>query len=129
MTAKNLLFVGGDDRRRTASVHLARIRSPIGAALTLYGVRDILKPTHQERPVSSQVFLRLRLPVGPMGRMWNMRMSQGHSMTHGDHKKSMTRFQQHDSSIARSINSSSLSQHFDRRDTGRGECRAGDGDR
>ena len=61
----------------------------IGAALTLYGVPDILKPTHHERPVSSQVFLRLRLPVGPMGRMWNMRMSQGHSMTaaHTDHKR------------------------------------------
>jgi hypothetical protein len=61
----------------------------IGAALTLYGVPDILKPTHHERPVSSQVFLRLRLPAGPMGRMWNMRMSQGHSMTaaHTDHKR------------------------------------------
>jgi hypothetical protein len=53
----------------------------IGAALTLYGVPDVLKPTHHERPVSSQLFLRLRLPTGPMGRMWNMRMSQGHRAT------------------------------------------------
>jgi hypothetical protein len=45
-----------------------------GAALTLYGVPEILKPTYRERPVSFQVFFRLRLPAR-MGRMWNMRMS------------------------------------------------------
>ena len=58
----------------------------VGGALTLYGVPEILKPTHTERPVSFQVFFRLRLPSGSMGRMWNMRMSQGHSMTgHAGH--------------------------------------------
>jgi hypothetical protein len=46
------------------------------AALTLYGVPEILKPTHRERPVSFQVFFRLRLPA-QMGRMWNMRLSAG----------------------------------------------------
>ncbi len=59
-----------------------------GGALTLYGVPDILKPSHNERPVSFQIFFRLRFPATGMGRMWNMRMSQGHrmSMDHGAHK-------------------------------------------
>ena len=48
----------------------------IGAALTLYAVPDPLKATHGSHPVSFQVFFRLRPPVGAMGRMWNMRMSQ-----------------------------------------------------
>jgi hypothetical protein len=40
-----------------------------------YGVPEVLKSTRGSHPVSLQVFLRLRLPA-PMGRMWNMRMSQ-----------------------------------------------------
>jgi len=52
----------------------------VGAQVTFYGVPEALKVTHGERPVSFQAFLRLRLPTGPMGRMWNMRMSQGHKM-------------------------------------------------
>jgi hypothetical protein len=52
----------------------------IGAQVTFYGVPEALNATHGERPVSFQVFLRVRLPSGSMGRMWNMRMSQGHKM-------------------------------------------------
>ena len=52
----------------------------VGAEFTLYGVPEPLRPTHGDHPVSGQVFFRLRLPTGNMGRMWNMRMSQGHSM-------------------------------------------------
>lgn len=55
-----------------------------GAQVSFYGVPDILEPTHGSHPVSFQVFFRLRLPTGPMGRMWNMRMSQAHRM-HADH--------------------------------------------
>jgi hypothetical protein len=56
----------------------------IGADVTFYGVPDSLKPMYSDHPVSFHVFFRLRPPAGPMGRMWNMRMSQpptaGHSM-------------------------------------------------
>ena len=37
------------------------------------GVPDPLQITHGKRPVSFQVFLRVRLPTGSMGRMWNRR--------------------------------------------------------
>jgi hypothetical protein len=48
-----------------------------GAAVSVYGVPDLLVPSHGERPVSFQLFFRLRPPAsGGMGRMWNMRMSQ-----------------------------------------------------
>jgi hypothetical protein len=58
----------------------------LAAQMTFYRVPGILQPTHGERPVSFQVLFRLRLPSGPMGRMWNMRMSQGHQMTdHSGH--------------------------------------------
>jgi hypothetical protein len=50
----------------------------LGVAATFYGVPRVLEATHGSRPVSAQVFFRLRLPTGPMGRMWNMRMSEGH---------------------------------------------------
>jgi hypothetical protein len=56
----------------------------VGAAVTLYGVPETLKHSHGSHPVSFQIFFRLR-PPAPMGRMWNMRMSQptaGHSMSH-----------------------------------------------
>lgn len=49
-----------------------------GGALTFYAVPQALRSTHGEHPVSFQIFFRLRPPVGAMGRMWNMRMSQPH---------------------------------------------------
>jgi hypothetical protein len=60
----------------------------LGAQATFYGVPEVLRATHGERPVSFQVFFRLRLPAGDMGRMWNMRMSQGHEMrmSHAGHQ-------------------------------------------
>jgi hypothetical protein len=51
-----------------------RFESGIGSAVTFYGVPDALKPTHGRRPVSFQVFLRIRPAAGAMGRMWNMHM-------------------------------------------------------
>jgi hypothetical protein len=54
-----------------------------GGSLTLYAVPELLKRTHGERPVSFQIFFRVRSPAGAMGRMWNMRMSKpmaGHTM-------------------------------------------------
>jgi hypothetical protein len=58
----------------------------IGSHVTFYRVPALLQATHGEHPVSFQVFLRVRLPAG-MGRMWNMRMSQGHKMEtdHSEH--------------------------------------------
>ncbi len=52
-----------------------------GAHVTFYGVPVALKPTHGSRPVSFQLFFRLRLPTGGAERMWNMRMSGLHQMT------------------------------------------------
>ena len=53
-----------------------------GGQATFYQVPDVLRPTHGTRPVSYQLFFRMRLPAGPMGRMWNMVMSQGHRHAH-----------------------------------------------
>jgi hypothetical protein len=53
----------------------------LGGQVQFYGVPDILTATHGSRPVSFQVFFRLRLPTGSMGRMWNMRMSQAPAMS------------------------------------------------
>jgi hypothetical protein len=50
------------------------LQSGVGAAVTFYGVPDRLTPTHGGRPVSFQVFVRLRPSPGAMGRMWNMHM-------------------------------------------------------
>jgi hypothetical protein len=55
-----------------------------GGDITAYGVPGALVPTYSAHPISFHVFFRLRPPAGPMGRMWNMRMSQpmaGHSMS------------------------------------------------
>lgn len=52
----------------------------LGAQISFYGVPDVLKSSHGRHPVSFQVFFRLRLPTGGMGRMWNMRMSRAHVM-------------------------------------------------
>ena len=57
----------------------------IAGQTTFYRVPDVLRATHGEHPVSFQVFFRLRFPTGPMGRMWNMVMSQGHKMAAADH--------------------------------------------
>ena len=55
----------------------------IGGSVMFYGVPEVLRPTHGEHPVSFQAFFRLRLPTGKSGRMWNMRMSQGHGTATG----------------------------------------------
>ncbi len=55
----------------------------LGAAVTFYAVPAVFEATHGAHPASFQVYLRIRPPVGKMGRMWNMRMSQpmsGHGM-------------------------------------------------
>jgi len=57
----------------------------LGAAVTLYAVPEVLRPSHGRHPVSFQFFFRLRPPAGTAGRMWNMRMAQpmvGHTMDH-----------------------------------------------
>jgi len=51
-----------------------RLETGIGAAVTFYAVPDRLQSTYGLRPVSFQVFLRLRPAAGAMGRMWNMHM-------------------------------------------------------
>jgi hypothetical protein len=55
----------------------------LAAQATTYAVPSALRATHGGQPVSFQAFLRVRLPSGPAGRMWNMRMSAGPSMTTG----------------------------------------------
>ena len=54
----------------------------LGGDVTAYGVPERLEAGYGSAPVSFHVYLRLR-PPAPMGRMWNMRMSQpmaGHAM-------------------------------------------------
>jgi hypothetical protein len=53
-----------------------RFEGGMGAAVTLYAVPDPLKRTHGGHPVSFQVFFSIRPQEGPMGRMWNMRMTR-----------------------------------------------------
>jgi hypothetical protein len=55
----------------------------LGAQVTFHATPEPLRATHGKRPVSFQIFFRLRSPAGAMGRMWNMRMAQpmaGHGM-------------------------------------------------
>ena len=47
-----------------------------GGDVTFYGVPEILKPFHGERPVSFHLFFRIR-PPAPMGRMHDMTMTKG----------------------------------------------------
>jgi hypothetical protein len=47
----------------------------LGAAITFYAVPEVLEPSYDSRPLSLQVFFRLRIPSA-RGRMWNMRMAQ-----------------------------------------------------
>ena len=49
----------------------------VGGDVILYKVPLRLQETHGERPVSFHVFVRLRVPKSPMGRMWNMMMADG----------------------------------------------------
>ena len=49
------------------------VESGAGAAVTFYGVPERVRSAYG-RPVSFQIFLRLRPAPGPMGRMWNMHM-------------------------------------------------------
>ena len=51
-----------------------KVESGVGAAVTFYGVPEALKTTHGARPLSFQIFFRLRPASGAMGRMWNMHM-------------------------------------------------------
>jgi hypothetical protein len=56
----------------------------VGGAVTLNAVPTVLRETQGAYPVSFQLFFTLRPPVGAMGRMFNMRMSQpmaGHTMS------------------------------------------------
>ena len=50
------------------------VESGIGAGATFYGVAQRLQTAYGRKPVSFQVFLRLRPAAGAMGRMWNMHM-------------------------------------------------------
>jgi hypothetical protein len=68
-------------------VHARGFELGFGADLTVYGVPDVLQTAYGSSPVSFHIFFRLR-PPAPMGRMWNMRMSQpmlGHQMGTMDH--------------------------------------------
>jgi hypothetical protein len=82
-------------------LHTRGFELGLGGDVTVYGVPDVLQTGrgfcgttscvlgagYGSSPVSFHIFLRLR-PPAPMGRMWNMRMSQpmlGHS-TMVEHK-------------------------------------------
>ena len=54
---------------------LRRFEAGLGAEVTSYVVPNALRATHGNRPLSFRVFLRIRPPLGSMGRMWNMRMA------------------------------------------------------
>jgi hypothetical protein len=65
-------------------VNLRGFEGAAGGQMTVYAVPQVLRSTHGDRPVSFQLFFRLR-PPAPMERMWNMRMSQppmGRGMSH-----------------------------------------------
>jgi hypothetical protein len=51
------------------------IVAAVGANTTFYRVPSLLRPTYGSHPVSFQLFVQFRPPVGSMGRMWNMRMA------------------------------------------------------
>jgi hypothetical protein len=46
-----------------------------GGDVTFYAVPEALRPYYGNSPVAGHVFVRIRPPVGHMGRMWNMRMA------------------------------------------------------
>jgi hypothetical protein len=49
-----------------------------GAQAVFHVTPDVLRDAYGAYPMSFQAFLRIRLPSGDHGRMWNMRMSQVH---------------------------------------------------
>jgi len=52
-----------------------RLEASVGANVTVYAVPESVKAAYG-RPVSFQLFLRVRPQPGHMGRMWNMRMAK-----------------------------------------------------
>jgi hypothetical protein len=61
----------------------------VGGQVTWNAVPGSLTGAYGSHPISGVALLRLRLPTGPMGRMWNMRLtspvSQGMDMSHMMH--------------------------------------------
>jgi len=55
---------------------LGRFELAVGGDVTLHKVPAQLVPTYGSRPVSFKMFLRLLIPVSPMGRMQNGTMMQ-----------------------------------------------------
>jgi hypothetical protein len=53
-----------------------RFEIDLGSDVTFYRVPAALQDAYGSSPVSAHVFLRVRPPAGPMGRMWNMRMGR-----------------------------------------------------
>jgi hypothetical protein len=64
-----------DGRRDARSVHGLRLEALVGVNVTVYAVPEAVKAAYG-RPVSFQLFLRIRPQPGHMGRMWNMRMAK-----------------------------------------------------
>lgn len=50
----------------------------VGGQFVVSRAPSALEASHGAYPVGAQVIFRLRLPTGPMGRMWNHRMMGGH---------------------------------------------------
>lgn len=53
-----------------------RVEVSFGGNLTVYAVPDSVKSSYGARPVSFQLFVRVRPKPGHMGRMWNMTMAK-----------------------------------------------------
>jgi len=51
-----------------------KLEAGVGGAATFYGVPERLETAYGNRPISVQVFVRLRPTPGIAGRMWNMHM-------------------------------------------------------
>ncbi len=66
-------FTGGAVRE---VLNVRGFQGAVGVDVSVYGVPSVLQPMYSAHPVSFHVFFRLRPPLGSMGRMWNMRMSQ-----------------------------------------------------
>jgi hypothetical protein len=56
----------------------------VGGDVTFYGVPPLLQNTHDEHPVSFQLFVRVA-PANPMRRMWDMTMGQHAAGGHQHH--------------------------------------------
>ena len=48
----------------------------LGGDVGFYRVPELLKRTHGESPKTYRLFVRLRIPVGSMGRMWGQTMAR-----------------------------------------------------